>query len=198
MATLNWSTASTAWVTQLCQLDPDAWHRFMQTRRPGIIIIARCTGVSPADADAVANDVEFTLFERMKDGKFALDHDGSFNGLLYTMARNKALDFLRRTGREPQRLPEDCDEATDVRRQWDSQDEQRWRLLQEWVQKMEAEGGGRDLEIWKATALEARPSHEVARDHDITTEEVFRAKYRINERLRALAARLLASDEDPR
>jgi RNA polymerase sigma factor (sigma-70 family) len=197
MTKLNWSSTSTAWICQLCQLEPAAWQRYMRTRRPGILTIAVSMGVSPADAEAVTNDVEAALFERMKEGKFTYDGGGSFNGYLYTTARNKALDFLRRRGAQPQELPEGYEVADRVRQGWDSEDEQRWQALQEWTQQMEAEGGGRDLEIWRATAVEGRPVAEVAKEHGLTPAAVYRARYKINERLRVLADRFLASAEAP-
>jgi RNA polymerase sigma factor (sigma-70 family) len=197
MRKVNWSETSMVWLSQLCQFNPDAWQRYMKRRRPGVITIAVSTGVNAADAEAVANDVDATLYERMKGGKFTYDSERSFNGYLYKMARNKALDFLRQSGAQPLQLPENYEVAERVRQGWDSDDEEHLQAIQKWVQQLEAGGGGRDLEIWRATAVEGRPVAEVAQEHGINPANVYRAKYKITERFRELAERFLASDDTP-
>src|SRR5262249_28489362 len=98
MARVEWSSTAVDWVSRLCQHDPAAWERFMRRRRPGIVTIGLRLGLTQAEADALANDLAFALFEQMRDGKFVYDGSRSFNGLLYTMARNRATDLLRKRG----------------------------------------------------------------------------------------------------
>ena len=197
MPKLSWSDTSMAWLSQLCECAPEAWDRYMKRRRPGIIAIALSEGVSPTDVEDVASDVALSLFELMKDGRYTYKEGKTFNGYLYTMARNKARDFQRRRGAQPKQLQDHYDVEDPVRREWDTEDEECRRALEKWIRQLEADGGGRDLEIWRATALEGKPPADVASEHGIKIAEVYRAKSRMNKLYRAWADRFLASDKAP-
>lgn len=192
MARFDWSATRTMWIRGLGSEDARekeaAWRWFMDRRRPGVIEIARGRGLSEADAEAVANDVEAALFKRVSEGKFVYDGTRSFNGYLATMARNRATDVLRERGGGPRQMPDEFDVEERVRRGWDEEDERRWRALEQAIEEMEkGEKGARDLAVWRRRHLEDRPVAEVAREFQMSPGAVYQACYRVNERLRRCA-----------
>lgn len=80
--------------------DPAAWDRLVALYGPLVLRWGRRAGLTEEDAADVFQEV-FQATAR-KVGAFRRDRQGdTFRGWLYTITRNKVLDHLRRTKREP-------------------------------------------------------------------------------------------------
>lgn len=188
MVKLDWSRTCAQWVRELGQMDPVAWQRLFDRRRPGIVAIAANQGLSHADADDVASEVIVSLLKNMQEGRFEYDDSRSFNGLLVTMTRNKTADFLRRNARSPRQIAEGHDTEDRIRNGWDNDDERLWRLVEAWL-KEQADSGNRDVEIWQMTQ-EGRSVAEVAAHFGLSSSgAVYTARYRVKKGLEDILAK---------
>src|SRR5436305_5811624 len=161
MAQVVWSKTWVTWVNQLGQGSQEAWRRFMSHRRPGILEIAAGMGLSPADADAIANDVEFALFQQMQKGKFVYEEAGSFNGYLRRMVKTKVIDTWR--ARKPTAALSEVPELEErVQQTWDAEDDRRRQAFEQAMQHLaQTPDGQRDLQIF-LQSLEKRPVKDTA------------------------------------
>ena len=80
------------------QADQDAWSRFADSYRDGIVkICCRELGMKSEAAEEAAQEVLLKLLSTMQ--QFRYDAGGSFRGWLATVARRTAIDLLRSEGR---------------------------------------------------------------------------------------------------
>ena len=83
------------------QADIVAWEEFIEIYSPVVFRIAVRHGLQPADADDLVQDVSISVARTV--GKWLQREDrGSFRAWLFVIARNCAIDFIRkRTRRGP-------------------------------------------------------------------------------------------------
>jgi RNA polymerase sigma-70 factor (ECF subfamily) len=167
--------------------DPEAWRRLVHLYGPLIYQWCRRCRLGAEDAADVSQEVFRTVAARV--GDFRRDRPGdSFRGWLWTIARHKIGDHLRRREREPvaaggseaqrrlQEVPEqlsDEDEAADV-----------GSLVHRALDLVRGEFEERTWRAFWRVAVEGHAPRDVAADMGITPDAVRMAKSRVLRRLR--------------
>ncbi len=94
-------STSSSLLGRLRRRDPDAWSRLTTIYGPLVYRWARQAGLNDSDAADIGQEVFRTVairidaFQQREDG-------GSFRAWLWTIARNKLGDFIRRARERPQ------------------------------------------------------------------------------------------------
>lgn len=174
------------------QREPEAWARLSQIYGPLVYQWSRRCGLSAEDSADIVQEV-FGMLARKIDGFRRERPEDTFRGWLWTVARNKVRDHVRRTQDRPsadggtiayERLQQLADDAPEP---WDD-DEQRSMTEQGVV--------GRALALiktefepttWQAfwiATVDQRTTDEIAVSLGITKQAVRQAKYRVLRRLR--------------
>lgn len=169
--------------------DGQAWTQFVEIYAPLIHQYARRRGLQEADAADLVQEVLQTVSKTAS--RFEYDPErGSFRGWLFTVTRNRLLNFLEKRGREPQgtgdsRVKRWIDEHPDPHTE-----EARWTELYRWrvfTWASERIRGGFHDSTWQAfwrTAVERKPPKEVATELGMTIGAVYIARSRVLSRLR--------------
>jgi RNA polymerase sigma factor (sigma-70 family) len=182
--------------------DQQAWAQFVDVYAPVIYGYLRKRGVQDADAA----DLSQACLRQVAIHVGSLEYDpahGTFRGWLFTIVRNKLRDFLAR----PQHLCQGSGDSQ-VQRLLDNQaapDPEAGEWEREYQSGLFAWAAEQVRPLvkeatWQAfwqTAVEGKPSKEVARGLGLTVAAVYLAKSRMVARLRALI-RELQGDEDSR
>lgn len=168
----------------------DAWREIDERYRPMLIGFVRRMGIDLRGAESVAQTALSDFALAVRDGKVdALTRNP--RGLLFGIARNKTIDYLRRGGSigpMPGGSLGDFDVASED--EWN----EAWELeenlaIERRVQEeLRIHFKPRDVEIFNARTKENRPSKEVAERHNTTVGAVDQVKHKIREFLRERAA----------
>ena len=111
--------------------DGAAWEQFMAIYSPVAYAYLRSKGLQDADARDTTQEVFAAIAENVRQWK---GQQGSFRGWLFTIARNKALDFWRHNRRRPvargdtvgqEMLAEVPQSEAEDSRQWDQECQRR-------------------------------------------------------------------------
>lgn len=183
--------------------DQQAWTQFVEVYAPLIYGYLRKRGLQDADAA----DLTQTCLRQVAVHVGSLEYDPrrhTFRGWLFTIVRNQLRDFHDRPHRlyqgsgdsQMQRLLEntaapEADEAGEWEREYQAA-LFAWAAEQVRPQVQET--------TWQAfwqTAVEGKPSKEVADHLGMTTAAVYLAKSRIMARLRAVVREVREEDNDP-
>jgi RNA polymerase sigma-70 factor (ECF subfamily) len=170
------------------------WGRFRERYAPVVAGFARNLGVRPQDADDVIQDVFLGFFSVSE--KFRYDPSkGRFRGYLKTVTVNAIRDrFGRRTRLNEVPLPELPDDAPALAEQWDKAwDEHVMRRAVE-ATRAEYAAHPKTFEAFNRYALNRQPAADVARDLGMNVDNVYQAKHRVMETLRAKVKQF--EDED--
>ena len=165
--------------------DREAWRQFVELYAPLVYRFARRRGLQDADAADLTQEV----LQAVARGSGRLEYDprrGTFRGWLFTVARNKLHTFLRKQQRLTRRSePVDFALLAEPEQEaalWEQEYEQR---LFDWAAE-QVRGHFQD-NTWQAfwqTAVENRPSREVAEHLGLSVGAVYIAKSRVLARLR--------------
>lgn len=172
--------------------DQTAWRTFDSLYRGMIVGFARWRGLSEADADDVAQQCVAAVVEGI--GQY--QHLGSFKTWLRAIAEKKIVDVFRKRGREAQApsgvLAAEADPGTSLDEQW----ERNWARahFSYCLEAVRAQVEERTYEAFTAYAIHGRPAEEVAAAVGISVGQVYVAKHRVLERVRAMLAELTGSD----
>ena len=169
--------------------DDSAWRQFVEIYTPLVYHYARKRGLQDADAADLAQEVLGSVATAIQ--RFEYDPKrGTFRGWLFTLTRNKLLNFISSRRRSPQGtgdtkiknlLDEQPDAETDEL-QWDQQYQRRlfsWASNQVKSEFKEA--------TWRAfwqTAVENQPAKRVAEALGVSVGAIYIAKSRVLARLR--------------
>ena len=176
--------------------DADAWRQFVQLYAPVVYGYARQRQLQDADAADVTQDVLRSVAKAV--GKFDYEATrGSFRSWLFTVTRNKLLDFRRRRqdvgagGSTAHELLEEHPAAEDEDL-WDVEFRRR-------VFAVAAEQVRPDFEeaTWKAfwqTAVEGTKPQQVAAALGLSVGAVYIAKSRVQARLKERVRELSAEE----
>lgn len=90
--------------------DGTAVQELCRTSYQRVLVIAEACVRNPSDAQDVAQQVMLKLLEALASDRMDVD---SFDGWLFTVARNQAFDHLRRARHAEPEAPEDIDHRRD-------------------------------------------------------------------------------------
>jgi RNA polymerase sigma-70 factor (ECF subfamily) len=181
---ISGSDTSSTLLARLRVQDKDAWNRFVQLYGPLVYGWCRQRGLQAEDAADVLQDVCRAVTMNVKDFRA-----GSFRGWLWTITRNRVLDFFRRRQRQANALG-------------GSDAQQRWAEIPEALHDFEQSSSAMcDMvrsalamirpdfsdETWQAfqrVVMDDQTPAEVARELAISVNAVYIAKSRVLRRLR--------------
>jgi RNA polymerase sigma-70 factor (ECF subfamily) len=176
--------------------DPEAWRRLVGLYRP--LVLAWCTrgGVSATDAEDVAQEV-FTAAAAALE-RFRHDRPGdTFRGWLRAITRNQIVVLFRR-GRGRAQAEGGSDAWQQLQAVVDplpgpgeDESEELGRLYQQAAELVRGEFEERTWKAFELTVIEDRDTADVARDLNMTANNVRQAKSRVLRRLREEAGDLL-------
>ena len=186
------STIGTSLLMRVRHLDPDAWQRLVHIYGPLVYKWCIKAGLRSEDAADVGQEV----FRAVADGisKFRRDRDGdTFVGWLRTITRFKIADYRRGQSSDPQaiggtdfqiaisQLSESTKEAVPEENDDGRIDSIVYRRA---LDIIKTEFEQRTWQAFWATAVDGRPTADIADELGMTTMAVRKAKSRVLRRLR--------------
>lgn len=168
--------------------DSRSWSQFLELYTPIVVGYCRKRGLQEADAADVAQNVMQSVARRMPE--FEYDRSaGPFRGWLFTVTRNKLIDFVNMQRRQPRGSGQtgvhqmlEQQPSPEEQEQWDQQEQQRlfdWAALQ--VRQEFSDSTWRAF--WQC-AVEKQAAKAVAENVGISVGAVYIAKSRVLARLR--------------
>lgn len=161
----------------------EAWERFVELYTPLLYAFVRRNGMDVGEARDVLQEVFLLLWKKLPT--FQADPNQRFRGWLWTVVRNKVVDWRRQAAANTLRTvasaidPESPDTCTDLEEQ-----EYRAHLV---AAAMRVVRRDFDERTWKACweyVAQSRPAAEVARELGLSVDSVYQAKVRVLARLR--------------
>lgn len=187
------SSTSVSLIERARCMDPDAWERLCYVYGPLVYRWGRRAGLQDSDAADIGQEVFRTVAGRI-GGFDHRPHVGTFRGWLRMITRNKIGDHLRRAGDAPHVLG-----GSTARQRWaDLVDPVAEALSDSSVAAPDDQNllfhraldllrGEFEVNTWRAfwlSAVEERPTDEIAETLGLTRQAVRQAKYRVLRRLR--------------
>lgn len=186
-------STSSGLLASACSGDASAWERLVELYGPLVYHWCRSTGLQPADAADVVQDVFRTVATSLSG--FQLDRSiGSFRGWLRVISHSKTVDFYRKNENQVaglggstgqirfQNIADDnFDCATDS-----STEPPQFIQLHDALELLRSETQEHTWQAFWRTTVEEHSADEVARDLNMTRGAVFEAKSRTLKRLRKI------------
>lgn len=183
----------------------EAWRRLVLRYSRPIYRWARSSGLQPADAANVTQDVLRSVVLNL--GEFRRQRGvGSFRAWLRTITRNKVLDLFRQRQRSPEhalggddgaRMLQDCEAAqAPVDPSLTALPPMRSELRAV-IEAVRDQVSPRDWAVFWRTAVDGQPAAEAADEHGMTSNAVRLVKMRVLRRLRAAIADASRPDVGP-
>lgn len=182
-----------------------AWTEFDRRYRPILMGFLRAMGAGESNAADAAQETLLRFVKEYREGRYDRER-GRLRNWMISMARSQlALDrrrasARREVGADPEALQE---EAADARwdPDWDRvwEEERRRAILREAFTRLGAESqtGEKAMQAFELLVFRAVPVAAVARELDMSINDVYQAKSRVTARLRGhLEALEHAFDED--
>jgi RNA polymerase sigma-70 factor (ECF subfamily) len=181
--------------------DQEAWRQFVQLYAPVVYGFARKRGLQDADAADVMQDV----LRSVARAAARLEYDpsrGSFRGWLYTVARNKIINFLEASRHNPGRGTGGDDAHTRLESMADTE----WAFAESWDEEYEQNLAALAMQrvrnevqpaTWQAfwqTAVEGKHAREAGSSLGLSAGAVYVARSRVLARLKEEVARLKEAD----
>ena len=181
-------TVSSTLLGGVRQMDQTAWSRLVETFGGIVYRWCRSSGVSPADAADVVQEV-FTSVARGIGGFERRKPSGSFRSWLATITRNRVRDHFRRLRQREaaaggtaamQRLEQ---QAADLDSTISTTGIQS-ALVRRLAAAVQAQFAAATWQAFWMTAVQGRPASEVAEALGMSTAAVYQSKSRVLRRLR--------------
>ncbi len=175
--------------------DHEAWNQFVEVYAPLIHHFARKKGLQEADAADLTQDVLRQISDCIGRFQYAPDR-GSFRAWLFTVTRNRILNFFTRGDRAAKgsgdtsvrRLLEQQPASDEEQADWDRELEK--HLFACAVEKVRPEFHQNSWQAFWKTAVENQSASAVAAELDISVGAVYIAKSRVLARLKDVVATL--------
>jgi RNA polymerase sigma-70 factor (ECF subfamily) len=183
------------------QSDGPAWEDLLNRYRPVLLGFCWAAGLSPQDAEDVAQD---TLAEFVRDyraGGYKRDK-GRLRGWLMGIARHRLIDLQRCAGVRRDWCGEsaiaDVHDTARLTSMWD--EAQRRAVLEQALDLLHTQTHLAEASIraFELVVLRGVPTAEVARQCGMSEAQVYVAKNRVASRLRELVAELASAYESDR
>ncbi len=163
--------------------DRHAWNRLVELYGPLIYSWCRGRGLQSADAADVVQEVFRSVARGVQD--FRPAPTGSFRGWLWTIARNRILDFFRRRQREPNALGgERVAEIPERLEDSEQGSSAAGNLVRRALAMIRPDFSETTWQAFWRVVMEDQPTKDVARDLAMTVNALYIAKSRILRRLR--------------
>ncbi|MGE0481102.1 MAG: RNA polymerase sigma factor [Phycisphaerae bacterium] len=169
-----------------------AWDEFDRRYRPILVAFLRRMGLHDADAADVAQDTLACFVQDYRARKYDRAQ-GRLRSWLIGIARCRLVDLKRRTGRRRELRGEsaivELADSVDIEAVWDG--EEKRHIFQQAVQELRrsTQFHERTLEAFERVVFGREPVHAVAGELGLKPQEIYNAKNRVIERLRAIVAR---------
>ncbi len=166
--------------------DEMAWVEFHATYSDLIRRVARRRGLQSADIDDAVQEVYVRLGRAMPGFEYDRDR-GYFRGYLKRVVISVILDRFRQN-RVAETVPliENADGGAEFDALWESE----WRAhhVQRAMQRIAVEFGERDRLAFHHVTANCRSAQDVAKELELSVDQVYQAKSRILRRLGAIVA----------
>jgi RNA polymerase sigma-70 factor (ECF subfamily) len=181
--------------------DPGAWKDLTALYRPLLVGWLRYQAVPVDELDDLVQEILLAVVQNLS----SFDHSGrvgAFRGWLRTIARNRACDFWKASGRRAlaaggsgmvETLGQLEDPDSELNRLWDEEHDR--YVLRCLLELMELEFEPTTVRAFRRVTLEGASSSDVARELGTSVGAVYAAKSRVLGRLREEAEGLI--DEFP-
>lgn len=187
-------------IDKLADLSNQAgWREFFDTYWGLIYGVARKAGLSDADAQDVVQDTMSSVARQMPTFRYDPAR-GSFKGWLLTLTRWRIVDRLRKKRVDYKEPPPESPTGTDVIAQIpdpasllpDAVWEKEWEanLVQAAKANLRRKVDPQKLQIFDFYVTKEWPAEKVAEKFQVAIEQVYLAKHRITEMLKAEVQRL--------
>lgn len=174
----------------------DAWAEFLEIYEQAILNYSRSRGLQDADARDVTQEVLAAVTSKIGSWE-ARSSRGSFRGWLFRVARNTAVDRIRKQSKQANgsgdtRVAEMLSESpgspeNDSDMFWA---EYRRKMFHWAAEKIRPEVKESSWQSFWLTSVEGRKAEDVATHLGLTVGSVYAARFRIVARLRELISRL--------
>jgi RNA polymerase sigma factor (sigma-70 family) len=188
--------------------DDAGWQRFFDTYWKLIYAIALRAGLADVEAQDVVQETFLSLAKCMRAGGYDRSKS-SFKTFLYTLARRRIIDHLRRR-RQPMIAAADSSHAegdellnelpdpvslSDLAAIWESE----WQknLLDAALERVRKKVTPKQFQIFDLAVVRAIPVLEVTQLLKVNAAQVYLAKHRVGSLVRKEAERLRANPEEP-
>lgn len=175
------------------------WSQFDARFRPVIAGLARRLGLSPADAEDVAQHA-LSEFVRCYRANQYDRSKGRLSSWLLGIAHHSALAALRQRGKTPAFDPSSSDPPdteSALRSIWDEERDREILMRAISMLREDSDIDPRTLLAFELSALRGVPATEVAAQTGMTVDQVYVVRSRMTKRLRDLVATLTSAfDED--
>jgi RNA polymerase sigma-70 factor, ECF subfamily len=173
--------------------DPDQdgrsdWELFFRAYAAYIRRVASYCGVKPADLDDCCQEAWIEVVQRLAEGRYDPTR-GSLAAWIFAVVRNKAIDFLRALGRNPEVKVADLD-FLPTQSEFDPavlfERKRRQAILQSAIAELVNRLSATTFEALYQTSIEQRDGLSVARELGLTPEQVRYRRRRAKQSLREL------------
>jgi len=185
-------TRSTLLVRLRNPTDQAAWRTFDELYKPLLIAYALSRGLDAASAEDIAQQCVQVVLEKIG----GYQHQASFKSWLRAIADHKVADRLRARRGEVQPVTGMLDAragaAPTPEDEWDKQ----WRIshLRHCAEQARGEVNESTYAAFHLYAIEERAPEAVAKSLGISVNQVYVAKHRVLERIRAIMLELTGED----
>lgn len=175
-----------------------AWRTLDARMRPVIVGVTRRLGLTLDQAEEVAQAALAEVFEGYQKGRYERGK-GRLRSWVVAIARNLAIDSLRRRGRSPigAEFPSEVPDEARVSVIW----EEEWNrfVAREALARLRREEqiDDRTIRAFELFALSGVPADQAGLACGMTAAQVYVAKNRVAKHLRAIVSELAAAYEDP-
>lgn len=185
------------------QHDEEAWRIIIKLYAPLVYRWCKRMGMSYHDIENLSQEV-FTIAYRKLDQFQKQEDKDSFRGWLYTLVRNKRIDWLRKrqkdmdavggsqAARLQQQIPDGISEDSEEMSESEQED---LFLYNQAVELIRQEFSQRDQQIIEALLCENQAPHKIAEQFGISRNTVYIVRSKVMKRLRTQFANLLGEIE---
>ncbi len=176
--------------------DDSAWRDFNRMYFPLLYRYARARGLSPQDAEDVAQQCMQAISRSIADFEYSATR-GKFRNWLKTIADHKVTDLLRKRREmlaQPGELDGSGSSSSEPDRLWERQwDKEHLRYC---LERLREEWAGKSYQCFYLFALQQKSAAEVARLLGISENQVWVTKHRMLARLQAMMKDLFGAEDD--
>jgi RNA polymerase sigma factor (sigma-70 family) len=191
---MDYSQTTTGQLIALAHDDEHAWRTFCERARPVLQALGRRLGLSPDDADDVAQEALHDCWQEVRSDRYRRER-GRLRQFLVAIARHRVADLQRKQERDRGRrgdsvIAELPASADDVERIFEQ--EQRRKILADAMEMLANRSGYTELTLraFERVCLDGASPDDVARELSVHPQVVYNATSRCRRRLQQLANEL--------